>query len=95
MTLRVHRPGEKLDYGFDWNDGYLESAETVATSAWTVEPAAGAPTLTDPGIYESSTKTVIWAESATPGHWVLVNNITTSNARKAQRSITLAVVKHG
>ena len=81
---------EVLDYGFDWDDEYLETGDTVSTSAWTVPTG-----ITKDSDSNTTTATTIWLSGGTLGtSYVLVNTVVTAGGRTAVRAFTLTIVEY-
>jgi hypothetical protein len=88
-------PSATLDFGIDWSS-WLETAETISTSAWAVDDvtltigtATYAPT-------NSGTETKVWLSSGTVGTvYRVTNTITTDNtpARITERSFDVKLVQ--
>lgn len=86
--LYAKDPSETLDYTFDWDDAYLQSGETISTSAWAVTPSG--PTLS--GASNTNSTATTFMAGGTAGHsYRLTNTIVTSASRTAERSITVRV----
>lgn len=87
-------PNEILDYGFDWDDDtvgpYLESGETIDTSAWTVPTG-----LTKVSDSQSDTVTKIVLSGGTAGEeYRVTNRIVTQGGdipRTVDRSFVILV----
>lgn len=80
-------PDADLDFGFDWGaDDWLQTGESIATSAWVAEPAAGI-TLHDDS--KGSGIATVWIKAIVAGvtHRI-TNSIVTSSTppRKDDRS---------
>jgi len=96
-----HGTGEILDYGFDWagdaDDGgpYLESADTIESSTWTVETGLTEVNDSDHPTQSTDTTTKIWISAAAATvntTYVITNTIVTDDGRTAERSIAITVV---
>jgi hypothetical protein len=83
----IKDPSAVLDYGFDWRErGWLQEAETVIASSWSIPPALVEVTS---GI-EGGIKTVVWLSGGLVGQdYTITNQITTSAGRTDERSINL------
>jgi hypothetical protein len=86
-------PDATLDYGFDWeapaDEGgpYLESAETISASVWTVPDG-----LTEVSDEADDTTTKVWISGGTAGNsYTVSNKITTSEGRIDERSFVIIV----
>lgn len=87
IPSRYKDPDSTLDYTFDWGEKWLETGDTIATSAWVV-PAGLTSTL------ETNTLTTatIWlAGGALYERYTVTNQITTVNGRIAERSIYIRI----
>jgi hypothetical protein len=79
-------PDAKLDYGFDWSP-WLESGETISTSAWTVPTG-----LTDSDESYDGDSTKIWLSGGTVDEdYIVANKIITSDGRIDERSFKVMV----
>jgi hypothetical protein len=93
-------PTAVLDYTIDWDrktvdapagTGWLASAETITTSAWTV-PTGISQAANPPAIINGGKATQIWLTGGTAGQsYVVANHITTSQGRQDQRTFTVYV----
>ncbi len=85
-------PDETLDYIFDWSAWLLPVSDSIATSSWEVPTGITAAT---PEIINSSKATRVWLSVNDPtieGSIVtILNRITTSGGRTADRSVMLRV----
>lgn len=80
-------PNAVLDYSIDWGTNYLESSDTISTSAWTVPTG-----ITKDSDTKSGTKTTIWLSGGSAGEsYELVNRIVTNDGRTDDRSIRINV----
>jgi len=87
MKVFIQDPDAKIDYPIDWTD-YLETGETIASSAWSIEPTG--PTIDNDS--ESDGVTVVYVSGLERGkRYRLSNQITTSNtpARTPERSVVI------
>lgn len=76
-------PDSTIDYGCDWS-GWLQTAETVTASAWTV---AG---LTTSSEVNTGIITGVMLAGGTAGEfYILTNRITTNFGRVVDRSMTI------
>lgn len=91
MTLLLIDPAEKLDYGFDWSDGWLGvSGDTVTASTWAVSPTG--PTLS--AAANTTTATTVFMTGCTHGKiYSLTNQITTSLGRIGERTLTIRCIE--
>jgi len=87
----VKDPDSVIDFSVNWDDGYLQSGETITTSTWTVEPFVS----TDLDIQSSSNTSEVataWITGGTRGNrYRLTNRIVTADGRTDERSITIFV----
>ena len=82
-------PDAVLDFGLDWQE-WLESADVIASSAWTVAPTG----LTTFSESFDDTKTVVWCSGGLPGTtYTLSNRIATDDGRGDDRSIEIVVTE--
>lgn len=87
----LHRVGGPLDYGFDWDDGWLDDGETLFSSAWTIAPTG--PTLSGSDNDDTTTKALVTATSDHAGkQYVLTNTITSSLGISDSRALVLGIV---
>jgi|DEB0MinimDraft_6_1074348.scaffolds.fasta_scaffold08038_2 hypothetical protein len=90
MPLRVKLPGEVLDFSFDWTDSYLQSGETIDTSAVAVEPTGE---LTIDSDSEASGIATVWLSAGTRGNRYLVKNtIATNQGRTDVQELEIMVI---
>jgi hypothetical protein len=76
-------PNADLDFGFDWSN-WLATGETISDSSWTLIPATGLIQHTD--TYSNTIATVWLKEIVAGATHRITNSITTSDARKEDRS---------
>lgn len=77
-------PDAKLPYTIDWSD-WLESAETISASTWTVPSG-----ITKDSDTFGDTSTRIWLTGGTAGtKYTLTNTITVSSGKIDERSICI------
>lgn len=87
MSVKLKDPDAILDYTHDWSV-YLQSAETVSTSAWSVAPTG----LTiDSDSLATPNATVTLSGGTAGSLYRVTNRITTSNSRTEDRAITVRV----
>jgi len=82
-------PSEILDFSVDWANELTNVADTISSSAWTVE--GGITKVTDT---HSDNTTTVWLSGGTDGaSYTLVNQITTVNspARVYRQPIIISV----
>ncbi len=87
-AIFVKDPQGVLDYTNNWNDGYLETGETISTSVWAITPNG----LTQDSESETTTTATITVSGGT--HGVLYscsNRITTSGGRTDDRVLLVRV----
>jgi hypothetical protein len=87
--LRTYRkdPSAVKDYGIDWSD-WLESADTIATSAWAV--TAGI-TVDDDTQFGDDGTTVTLSGGTAGEEYAAKNTITTTSGLTEERSILIIV----
>ena len=99
MTVQVRRgpvnvtkdPGADLDYGFKWHK-YLQTAEVVADSSWTITPSGQLASDRD-SINSDGDITIIWFQGGVAGaNYIATNHITTDLGREDERSMKVHVV---
>ena len=91
LAVFNHAPGEVLDYKMDWTAWLALDNDTLATSAFAVDPTASGLTVT------TSSKTTkvatVWlTSSGTLNLYAITNTVTTSLGRTAKRSFLIQVV---
>jgi hypothetical protein len=89
--LAVYRkdPDSVLDYGIDWGTEFLDSADTISTSTWTVDSG-----ITVDSTSNDTTTTKIWLSGGTADEeYTATNKIVTADGRTAERSILILVVE--
>ena len=84
-------PGEKLDYGFDWQGGapgpWLDTGDTISESTWTVPTG-----ITEVASSKTTTTTTIRLSGGTAGEtYEIENKITTSSGEMAERTFLVIV----
>lgn len=84
--------GDATDFGFDWDDGWLGTNETISSSSWAIGPSG--PTLSSTSVNGGSTVTSVTV-AVTSAHanstYQLTNTIVSSNGITDARAITLRV----
>jgi len=80
-----------LDYTINWNDGYLESGETITTSTWSVVPAVVGGVVIDSDTNNTTTATAFVSGGRHASLYRLVNEVITSELRTDTRSVYLLV----
>ena len=79
-----------LDWTHDWS-AYLQSAETISTSIWSISPTTVSP-LTQDSESETTTTATIWLSGGLLGQvYRAVNRITTSQNRTEERTLVVRV----
>lgn len=90
MTVYAKDPQAVIDYSLDWDDFYLESGETIATSVWSVLPSGE---MAIDGSANTTSVATVTVSAGTNGHvYRLTNRITTSLGRTEERSVTIRVM---
>lgn len=88
MQFHIKDPDAVLDYSVNWNAGYLQSGESLASSSWTIFPAG----MTQTSAANTAGMAVITVSGGAAGQiYQLTNHITTSLGRTDERSITVRV----
>jgi hypothetical protein len=88
MTVLLKDPNAALDYSVDWS-AYLEAGETLAGSAWQIDPAGELAYTAASFDAASATATL---SGGVIGHvYRVTNRITTSLGRIDDRSFILRV----
>jgi len=77
-------PDAVLDYQIDWSS-WLDTGETISASAWTVPTG-----LTEDSDSNTTTTATVWLSGGTAGvTYSVTNQITTSDSRTEDRTITI------
>lgn len=87
----VKTPGAILDYTIDWNDGYLESGETISTSVWAVIPDVTGGVEIDSDTNSTTTATATISGGRHSIEYLLKNTITTSESRTDARFVYVLI----
>jgi len=88
MTVLLKDPNASLDYSVDWST-YLEAGETLAGSAWQIDPAGA---LAYAAVSFGATSATATLSGGTVGHvYRVTNRVTTSLGRIDDRSFILRV----
>lgn len=86
LTMPIKDPDAVLDYAIDWSD-WLQSGETISTSAWTVQTGLTAGSTGNNGTIAS-----IWLSGGTAGTtYTATNRITTNQGRTDDRTLRIPV----
>lgn len=95
MTILLKRPGTnaQLDYTINWDDGYLGSTETLATSTWWISPNSTSEVTIVSHSNSTATATVVVTGGNHGKMYQLHNKVTTSNSptRTDTRTVFLKV----
>ena len=102
MSLVILKdPGAVIDYTFDWNDGYLDTtispAESLLTSAWSIDPAPSpaelaVPLTSPPSESKTATTATAFFSGGVAGKvYIATNRVTTSGGRTDDRSLVIRV----
>jgi len=89
-SFQFLRIGASLDFGFDWDDGWLETGETITDSTWVIGPSG-------PVLSGANSDGQITAVTVTPSNsdanktFQLTNTITSSLNISDVRAITIRV----
>jgi len=80
-------PAEKLDYTIDYSEELTDVADSISSSAWTVESG-----ITNEAIVNTSNTATIWLSGGTDGTtYDITNQITTNTARIYRQKMTIGV----
>jgi hypothetical protein len=89
MSFYLKDPQSRVDYAIDWS-GYLDG-QAVAASAWSVRPAEAGGIAVDAASHDL-VRTAATLIGGRAGHvYSVTNQVTLSDGRIDQRSITLRV----
>jgi len=89
MAFYLKDPQSRVDYSIDWT-GYLDG-QVVAGSSWAVLPAEAGGVAVDASAF-SLDRTAATLTGGKIGHvYSVINEVTLSDGRVDQRSITLRV----
>ena len=91
MDVRLKDPDAIVDFGFNWGADYLIGAETLTSSAWTVDPVETGGIAIESDSNTTTTATVWTSGGKLRGIYTLTNRIVTSDGRTDERSITVRV----
>lgn len=91
--MLVKDPDATLDYSIDWSSGYLESGETLLSSAWIVSPTeVGGLEVVDGSAQFSGGAATVFVRGGVLGHtYDLTNRISSTSGRVDDRTITILV----
>lgn len=92
MSLLLKDPDAVLDYLVDWGAEYLD-ADSLAESAWSVEPDEAGGVSVASHRFDERTATVTAAGGIAGRVYRLVNHVTLASGRTDCRSVTLRVEK--
>jgi len=84
-------PSAVLDYTVNWDDGYLESGETVSTSSWAVQPDVSGGVEIDSDAQTSTTATATISGGRHGKLYRLRNTVITNNSRTDVRTVYVLV----
>jgi len=90
--MKLKAPTASLDYTYNWDDGYLDTGETIVTSTWTVSPTG----MTIDSESETATTATVKLSGGTHGVlYKVVNTITTNvSSRGDTRTLLIRVWQH-
>lgn len=89
MSFYLKDPQSRVDYAVDWS-GYLDG-QVVAASSWSVRPAEPGGLAVDADSFDL-TRTAATLSGGLAGHvYSATNQVTLSDGRIDERSITLRV----
>lgn len=90
MPVRVMSPNAELDWSFNWNDGYLSTGETIATSSWTVNPSSSIGGLrVKSSTHDGTVATANLAGAVHNATVYAINYVTTINGRTDDRTLVI------
>lgn len=100
--VKLKDPDATVDYTFNWNDGYLDTApspsEKISTSTWSIDPAPSSPVaageLSESSSSNTGTTATIFLTGGTAGKTYRVTNkiVTDSNPpRTDERTLIVRV----
>lgn len=90
MGFYLKDPGSRIDYAIDWGAFYLDG-QVVAGSTWSVFPPEAGGILVDSTSFDLA-RTAVTLSGGIPGHvYNVTNQVTLSDGRADERSITLRV----
>ena len=91
MALFAKDPAAAIDYTVDWSGGYLEPAETLASSGWQIAPVEAGGLVVDSDV-AGATATTATLSGGLAGHvYRVTNRVTTSAGRVDERSLMIRV----
>lgn len=89
MSFYLKDPQSRVDYAIDWS-GYLDG-QVVAASAWSVTPVEPGGIALDETSFDLD-RTAVTLAGGMAGHvYSITNQVTLSDGRIDQRSVTLRV----
>ncbi len=87
----VKDPQSILDWAVNWDDGYLQSGETISASTWSIDPFVSGDLDISQSSFTDEIATV-WLTGGVKGHRYRVRNkVVTSESRTDYRTITIFV----
>ena len=89
MILLSKAPGSVITITFDWDNEFLDSGDTIATSSWAVVPTGGL-SVTDDSNTTSQTSAELTGGTAGSVYKV-TNTVTTGNGETITREATVRV----
>lgn len=93
MTVYIKDPDAVVDYTIDWNDGYLETGETITSSQWSIEPTETDGLSEDASSNDNTTASITLSGGVTHHTYRVTNRITTTGGRTDERSLTIRVAE--
>lgn len=97
MSLVILKdPEAVVDYTFDWNDGYLDSAsspaESISTSTWSIDPTPSPAELVVASETETDTTATAFFSGGTVSKvYKATNHVVTSGGRTDERTLTFRI----
>jgi hypothetical protein len=92
-TLKWDTPKDPDDtdaFQVEWEDRL--TSETLVTSTWTIDPAAGDNPLVEESTSNTTSRTTIWLSGGDDGEtYELTNRITTTAGRQLDQTVRLKV----
>ena len=87
-------PDATLDFGFDWGTKWLQTGETLSSSAWAADSGLTIESSPDPTTIIDDTTTAAWVSGGTAGaSYILTNTVVTSAGRTDERSFRIHIVE--
>lgn len=88
MSFYLKDPHSRADYAIDWS-AYLAPGQSIALSAWTVEPAEPGGVAIDGASFTAAASAATLV-GGVPGHvYSVANRVTLSDGRSDERSLAI------